>query len=69
MKTTLYLYDIEPTEFANMPYKQALEYKIKCAKQLILTLYDEPFGSREDKRIDDIFEAIEFNEQLLKEIE
>lgn len=52
-----------------MKYKDALEYKIKCAKQLINTLYNEPLGSREDKRIDDIFEAIEFNEQLLKEIE
>jgi len=68
MKTTLYLYGIEPTEFADMHYKEALEYKIECAKQLISSLYDDPFGSREDKRIDDIFEAIEFNERLLKEL-
>jgi len=68
MKTTLYLYGIEPSEFADMHYNEALKYKVKCAKQLISSLYNEPFGHREDKRIDDIFEAIEFNERLLKEL-
>jgi len=43
-----------------MPYKEALRYKIKCAKQLISSLYNEPFGHREDKRM--------ISKELLSEI-
>lgn len=68
MKTTEHLYGIEASILTNMPYKEALELKLKSATQLIRSLYDEEMGKRDDNRISDVFDAIDFTEKLLKEL-
>ncbi len=76
MKTTEYLYGIDAHILTDMPYKQALEYKIESAKALQLMLnrqarkvlkipqeYDPLL-----KRWTDADKAVEFNNKLLQEL-
>ena len=69
MKSCKYLYDCNGEDFAVMTYEDALLYKISCAKDLVSELSDVAFKDRDTKRINDVLKAIEFNKQLLKEIE
>jgi len=68
MKTTEYLYGIEASKLIDMNYKEALEYKLKSAKQLISSLHKIEMGHRDEKRIDNVFDAIDFNDKLLREL-
>ena len=80
MKRTEYLYGISAKEFADMPYRDALKYKIQKAKELLrkVTLEADKYfreGANYDNmqqafyRQREILEAIQFNEKLLKELE
>jgi len=69
MKTTEYLYGIKPTEFAVLPYKKAIEFKVEAARQLLYKLlYDFHYEIRDDTRINKVHAAIKFNKELLKEL-
>ena len=67
-KSTEYLYDINPTVLADMPYKQALEYKVSSANVLLATLLVPHYSIRDYVRIADINRAIKFNQSLLSEL-
>ena len=67
-KSTMYLYNLDPHVLADMPYKQALEYKIKAARILISELLIPHYMVRDCVRVEDVFNAIKFNESLLKEL-
>ena len=66
--STTYLYGVEPSEFADLPYTEALIYKRNSAKQLISTLMDTHHSKRDEERVSAVFSAIKFNQQLLEEI-
>ena len=68
MKTTKYLYDIEPQTFIHIQYHKALEFKIKKAKELLHKLLEPEINDRDENRIDAVYNAIEFNKKLLNEI-
>jgi len=68
MKTTQYLYGVSPTEFSDLPYSIALQYKIGKASILIEELYEVSHPIRDDIRIHDIHKAIKFNAKLLEEL-
>jgi hypothetical protein len=68
MKTTQYLYNVSPKEFAELPYHQALQYKIDKAKELIVTLLEPSYQNRDDERIKAVFDAIKWNQKLLQEL-
>lgn len=67
-KTTKYLYGIEPIEFKDMSYLLALEYKIVKARQLLKKLCSVRYQDRENQRVNDVLEAIEWNQILIDEI-
>jgi len=69
MKTTTYLYDCEPSEFADMPYKKALQFKINKTKELVTKLLIIPYKKRDNYRVNHVLEAQSFNEKLIKELE
>lgn len=69
MKSSRYLYDCNGEDFAGMSYEDALLYKISCAKELVSVLNDVNFKNRDTKRINDVLKAIEFNKELLREME
>ena len=81
MLTTKYLYGISPEEFANLKYKEALEVKLKSAKELFGVLC----GQEEDLyrngakysmekvsvlrlRLKRVAKAIKHTEMLIEEI-
>ena len=68
MKSTQYLYGIDSTRLAEIPYKQALEYKLSAANNLLKELLIPHYTIRDYKRIADINNAIKFNQSLLKEL-
>ena len=68
MHTTKYLYGIDPKKLADMPYKEALEYKKEKAKELLEELYKPSFWDRDDQRIAAVCKAIKFTETLLEEL-
>lgn len=65
---TEYLYGIKPKRLSKMRYFKAVRFKLKKAHKLIRTLYNEKPIDRDDDRIMEIFDAITFNEKLLKEV-
>lgn len=68
MITTEELYGISPQTLASMNYKEALEYKIQGAKQLMIKLLEPNFMEQDMYKINKVAKAIKFNEQLLKEL-
>ena len=69
MKSTRYLYDIEPSVIASMKYEDALRFKIECAKILTGKLLEPQYEIRDTNRLNDVISARKFNEALLKELE
>ena len=65
---TLYLYGCSPTEFASLTYQEALEYKIKKARELLKQLVNVPLMERDLCRITEVVEAERFNKALLDEM-
>ena len=80
MKTSLFLYGCDPEEFADMPYREAIKYKIAAAKTTMHTVasqLDDMYKrgavreeyQQSEYRLTKIKDSIEFNERLLNEIE
>lgn len=69
MMTTEELYGISPQVLASMNYKEALEYKIQGARQLMIKLLEPHFMDQDTHKITKVGKAIKFNEQLLKELQ
>jgi hypothetical protein len=51
-----------------MNYKEAVELKLQRAKDLIKELIEPHYSIRDDIRINKVFEAIKYNEGILKEL-
>ena len=68
MKQSEWLYgkNFKPKKLSYMFYREALVYKINCAKYLLEILFKEPYAVNND-RINDISKSIKFNEALLAE--
>jgi hypothetical protein len=77
--STQYLYDVAPSAFKDLPYEDAIKFKLRAAKDLHNRLqleietqlnygtpYDDTFELRE--RVHYVGKAIVFNEALLKEL-
>lgn len=69
MQTTQYLYNCDPIEFANLSYKDALEFKALAAKRLIKELYQVHYLERDQAYLSDVINAENHNLNLLKEIQ
>ncbi len=69
MKNSQYLYgrQFDAKEIQSMPYAQALEYKLRCAKELIRALAEANVEKTDWHRINNIGKAIKFNEALVAE--
>jgi len=67
MKSTIYLYGVQPEEFADMPYKEAIRFKHIKAKELHKKLFTSEID--DSKRQFYVFNAIKHTEQLLRELE
>lgn len=68
MKTTQYLYNLEPSVLADMPYKQAIQLKKQKASELLKELHQPGFMEQDDERIKAVYKAEKFNTQLLEEL-
>ncbi len=68
LKPTIYLYDVEPEVFADLPYAEALQKKKELASALLEKLLQEPLAVRDLKRVTDVYDAVRFNKNLLEEI-
>lgn len=67
-RTTQYLYGVKPSQFKDMPYREALEFKLQNAKALIEMLHIPELGSRDEERIREVFDAIGLTEYLIREL-
>lgn len=68
LKSTMYLYGAHPKEFMNLPYKEALEYKLSSASTLLDNLLIPDYMNRDSDHIRKVYDAINFTTQLLNEI-
>ncbi len=68
MRDTQYLYGINPKDFADLTYKEALNRRIESAQNLLRELLEEHYQTRDYARIGEIHKAVSFNEKLLKEL-
>ncbi len=68
MKTTQYLYGLDPSMLKDMPYEEALKLKLESATELIRFLTDKDFHKHYE-RIVDIMAAITHTQYLLDELE
>ena len=69
MHTSEYLYGIDPSTFAEMPYREAIEFKIKQTKLVIHELLEIDFMIRDDERLHAVIKAQSFNNELLDELD
>ena len=67
-KSTYYLYDLDPKLLINLSYVEAINLKIDSAKKLIKVLFEPSYMYRDNSRINDVYKAIKFNEDLLEEL-
>ena len=56
------------SQLANMPYREALLDKISSAKQLLARLLSKPFLEQDAARINDVANAVKFNQELWDEL-
>lgn len=68
MKSSTYLYKSLSTSIGTMPYKEALEHKIKEADILLRELMEAHYSIRDTTRIRAISNAIKFNQELINEL-
>jgi len=77
VKTTEYLYNIDPQQLIGMNYINALSFKVSSAKVLLAELSEKAGNSIADTKIYapllqrymDVEKAIKFNNKLLRELE
>jgi hypothetical protein len=67
MKTSEYLYGVSSDVWWDMPYGEAIEFKIGCAEILLRKLYLVGFMDRDEVRATAVTNAIKHNKGLLKE--
>ena len=67
MKTTEYLYGIQPTELDNKFYYEALEYKLDKGSQLYRELYPNSKDKETNDRIFFVLKALDHTRELLEE--
>lgn len=68
--TYFYGYSLEQVKaLAETPYREALETKVKDGKELLVRLVAIPFLQQDTARITDVSKAIEFNTNLLGELQ
>lgn len=68
LKSTYYLYDLDPKLLINLSYVEAINLKIDSAKKLIKVLFEPNFMDRNNTRINAVYKAIKFNQALLEEL-
>lgn len=68
LKSTYYLYDLDPKLLINLSYVEAINLKIDSAKKLIRVLFEPNFMDRNNTRINAVYKAIKFNQALLEEL-
>jgi hypothetical protein len=68
-KSTNYLYGVDPKTFMDLSYKEALNFKIDKAKELLGVLLEHGYMECDRYRVNYVYKAIKFNESLLKELE
>ena len=71
MKTTQYLYGIEPVELENKFYLEALKYKLESGMKLHKEIYlsNSSYGSEEHNRLFYVQKAIAHTRKLINELE
>ena len=69
MKTTQYLYNIQPKILADMTYRKAIEYKLEKGKELVGRLLEPHYSERDDERCNAVYRAQSFNRKLLEELD
>ena len=67
MKSTSYLYDLNPEDLKNLTYQDALIKKIIGARKILNKLVRKE-DMNDSERIKDVSDAIIFNKNLLKEL-
>ena len=70
MTNTQYLYgdSADPSQWAKLPYDDALRLKIKLAYNTITELHKAHYMVTDSSRIRECTKAMSFNEDLLKEL-
>ena len=68
LKSTYYLYDLDPKLLINLSYVEAINLKIDSAKKLIKVLFEPNYMNRNNTRINAVYKAIKFNQALLEEL-
>ena len=68
LKSTYYLYDLDPKLLINLSYVEAINLKIDSAKKLIKVLFEPSYMNRDNTRINDVYKSIKFNQALLEEL-
>lgn len=63
------LFGCKPEEFAILRYKEAIQYKLKKAKERLHSLVHVHYSVRDDYLINKVMKAIAINELLLKELD
>ena len=70
MKTTQYLYGIEPEELDNKYYFEALKYKLESGSKLYKSLYEiKEQTKKESDRTFWVLDAIDHTRKLIQERE
>ena len=69
MRRSKELYGVEPTEWASLPYKDALRFRIESLRKNLDHYMEIDFMARDDILVTDMQKAVKHNEYLLKEIE
>lgn len=67
-QSTDYLYGVDSKTFMDLPYKDALNFKIKAAKSLLKVLFEPGYLKADHYRINSVSKAIKFNLNLLEEL-
>lgn len=68
MKSTQHLYNCSPTEFADLPYREALVFKRDKAKERLTELTYQHYSVRDDEHINAVSKAHKLNINLLEEL-
>ena len=69
MTTTKYIYNIEPSEFADLPYKEALQVKLEAAQSQCKYYVHTAHDWLNNPRFDAAYKAVKHNKQLLEELQ